>query len=141
MEVTRKRSYSFEAPHAELAEESFSQVETEPIPQKRRRKAFAVVYTEEQSWASRFCLSSACTWKRRFLVVTQNKLVLCGQPNRPYGTAFPLRTLRLRVSKNSGHQDKYLCLELTDSKRVVTVSFESREDLEVWYAACYQDDE
>ena len=143
MELTRKRSYSFELLAAgEAEDEPLSELETEIAltvrERNQRRKSSVVVYVKKSSWLSRWCALSRPQWKRQHLLFTQDRVIVCSSPKHPYGTNFIFKDLTVQFSKNNGHDNNHFCLLLITKTQSTEISFESKEDLENWLMVYHQ---
>ena len=99
---------------------------------RQRRLKNAHVYLRDWYWLGRLCMLPFAKWKRRHLVLTQDRLIICESPTNPYGIQLLLKGLHAEVTNSAGHNDLFFCLRLKSARKAVELSFDTREELEFW---------
>ena len=135
----RVRSFSFDGvfpsvgTENELIQPHELEAEVGAVLRERKQKnGPGKAYLRRSHWLGRLCMLPVAGWKRKHLVLTQDRLVICESATNPYGIQMLLRDLCAEVTNSSGHSDLFFCLRVKSPRKSVELSFDSREDLEFW---------
>lgn len=99
------------------------------VEPKGRKRRTGAIYVKEESWLALCCGLRQSHWKKKYLVLTSDRVLFSAGCNIASGTWLYLRGLSIAVSSERGHNGLLNCLLLEDK----TVSFSSTEELRYWY--------
>ena len=133
----KKRSNSFDTLNSSVAEDcEMSAMEIELLNSilqkqqlKKRREGYAHAKLQQWSW---FCCSFRPKWQRKYLTLTQDRLILGASPENHNGVHMMLSELSVSVSNDPGHLNHYFCLTLSDSKQQIELSLQDKQEMEHW---------
>lgn len=125
------RSFSEDTFFAEELNENLSFSKQWNLAHRKKRDGY--IHIKGKSWLSLCCAASSENWYKKFLLLTQDKLVICKSSSEHDGTVWLLKQLEVEISSTLGHNGKFYCLRLLSSNGELEISFGCKDDFEYWY--------
>ena len=139
--MQRPRSYSFDD---SLYPETCTEQEESALEQelaskiaarKHREQKEGTLYIKSTSWLRLCCGFFGGGWQKPYAQLAADKILLKPDQNGPEIGSIPLKSAKISLTENPGHNGKHNCLNISTFGSDYFLSYENNEELRAWVLA------